>query len=109
MGRCLLRKDIPEYTRTIKVRVPDVHEVDALAGEARRDLLPFLLDVEHERQKALDVRERHVIAVGALDKGLALQIEDGDEGGHGQGRYCWGCAGARVLRVDDHHWHASST
>lgn len=67
---------------TVEVRVPYVHEVDALAGEARRHLLPLLLDVEDEREEALDVGQGHVVAVRSLYEGLPLQIQDCDEARH---------------------------
>jgi hypothetical protein len=60
----------------------DVHVVYALAGEARGDLLALLLDVEDEREEALDIGRGHVVAVGALDERLALEVEDCDEAGH---------------------------
>jgi hypothetical protein len=60
--------------RTVEVRVPDVDVVDALAREARRELLALLLDVEHDRHEALDARPRHVVPVRALDQRLALQV-----------------------------------
>ena len=62
--------------------MPDVHVVHPLARKARRHLLPFLLELEDDRQKLLDVRRRHVVAVRPLDERLALEIEDGDERGH---------------------------
>jgi hypothetical protein len=43
--------------RTVEVRVVDVDVVDALAREARRELLALLLDVEHDRHEALDEKK----------------------------------------------------
>jgi hypothetical protein len=54
--------------------MPDVHVVDALAREAGRDLLALLLDVEHDRHEALDVRCGHIVLVRARDERLALQV-----------------------------------
>ena len=70
--------------------MPDMHIVDSLVGEARCDLLPVLLDFQNEREEALDIRGGDIVAVRALDEGLALEIEDSDEAGHRRGWRSWG-------------------
>ena len=62
----------------------DMHVVDALAGDAGSYLLAILLDVENKGQEALYVGGGDIVAVGALDEGFALEVEDGDEAGHGR-------------------------
>jgi hypothetical protein len=72
---------------TVEVIVPDVHVVDTLIGEARRDRDVLLLHVEDEGQEALDVGRGNVIAIRPLYQGLgsapvgggshlALDVED---------------------------------
>jgi hypothetical protein len=61
----------------------DMHVVDALAGDAGSYLLAVLLDVEDKGQEALYVGGGDIVAVGALNEGFALEVEDGDEAGHG--------------------------
>lgn len=60
----------------------DVHVVDTLPGKARRDLLSLLLQVEYDGQETFDVGRGDIVAVRALDEGLALEVEDGDQAGH---------------------------
>jgi hypothetical protein len=54
----------------------DVHVVDALGGETRRYLLPFLFDLEYEGEKSFDIRGGYIVAVGPLNQWLAFQIKD---------------------------------
>jgi hypothetical protein len=56
----------------------DVHVVYALVGETGCDLLAFLLHLETEREESFDVGAWDIVSVGALDKRLALEIEDCD-------------------------------
>lgn len=56
--------------RTVEVVVADVEVVDALAGEARRDVRAVLLLLEDEWEEALDRARGHVVPVRALDQGL---------------------------------------
>ena len=60
-----------------------MHVVDALVAETGRYLLAFLLNVQHQRQEAFDVRCGYIVAIRALDEGFALEIENRDEAGHG--------------------------
>ena len=60
----------------------DVHIIDTLSCETWSHLLSLLLEIEDYWQEAFDVGGRDVVAVGALDQGFALEVEDGDEGSH---------------------------
>ena len=67
----------------------DVHVINALLRETRELLLPLLLHLEQMGQELVDIRWRHVVPVRPLDEGLALQVEDGDQAGHGgEGEGC---------------------
>lgn len=55
---------------TIQIVMPNVHVIDALAGEAWCHWHVFLLHVQDERQEALDICWRNIVSVGALDEGL---------------------------------------
>lgn len=66
--------EISRSGRTIEVRVPDVHIVDAFPREARSDLLALLLDVEYDRHEALETGRRHIVLVRPLNERLALQV-----------------------------------
>lgn len=70
--------------RTIEIVVSDEHVVDALAGKARAHCASavLLFHVEQERQEALDLGQRNVIAIRSLDQRLALDVDDGHERGH---------------------------
>jgi len=60
----------------------DVHIIYALTGEARGDLLAFLLNIEDKWQKPFDIRWRYIISVGALYEGFAFQVENGHQARH---------------------------
>ena len=60
----------------------DVHVVDALARETGSDLLPFLLDIENEREESLDVGWRYIVSVRPLDQWLAFEVQNSDQGRH---------------------------
>lgn len=51
-----------------------MHEVDAVRGEARRDLDAVLLHVEDEREEALELRWRDVVPVRSLDERLSQGV-----------------------------------
>lgn len=59
-----------------------MHIVYPLSRETRRDLLPLLLEIEDDGQEPLNACCGDVVAVGALNKWFALEVEDGDQAGH---------------------------
>ena len=76
------KREREREARTVEVGVADVHVVYALIGEAGRHLLALLLDVEDEREEAVDVGGGDIVAVGALDEWFALEVEDRYQAGH---------------------------
>jgi len=60
----------------------NVHVVDALARETWGYLLSFLLYIENERQKSLDIRWWNIVSVRSLDQRLAFEVKNRDQGRH---------------------------
>jgi hypothetical protein len=60
----------------------NVHVVDALTRETRSDLLSFLLNIEDQRQKSLDIRWWYIVSIRSLDQRLAFEVKNRDQGRH---------------------------
>lgn len=75
--------EVTEALRTVEIRVSDMHVIYTLPRETRRNLLSFLLEIKNYRQEFFDVRRRDIISVRPLDERFALQVEDGNQAGHG--------------------------
>lgn len=55
--------------------MPNVHVIDPLTGEARRDGHILLLHVQNQRHEPFDIRRRYVIPVGPLNQGLSRRSQ----------------------------------
>ena len=63
---------------TVEVGMANVHVVHGISGEARRHLLTLFFEFENYGQEPFDVGRGDIIAVGALDEWLSLEVEDGN-------------------------------
>lgn len=63
----------------------DEHVVNGLVAKAWRHRAPtsLVFELKQQGQERLDRRGRHIIAVGALDQGLALDVDDSNKRRHG--------------------------
>lgn len=49
-------------------------------------MLAFLFEFQYNRHELFDVRRGDIVAVGPLNERFALEVEDGDQAGHGDAR-----------------------